>query len=235
VIAIEAAGADDGNVTENDFNTCNYVLGAIVLGRDVCDINAAGGILTVELCNNHHNQPGAGSETREAVYVDTLEIRAGVRFANPNPYTAINLYYRNGGNAKRLLVGDVDLDGDVDQTDMDIYEEHEGETGSEWSHGDMNGDRVVDNADKNIIERALKVAKNPVPENGSTVTSNAVLQLEWDAGVGAVSHNVYFGQAYNKVSDANEQTSEFKGNQTGIVYRPIGPMKGQTYYWRIEK
>lgn len=51
-------------------------------------------------------------------------------------------------------IGDVNLDGVVDQADLDIAEANLGQPGG-WADGDVNGDGVVDAADIAIIEAAL--------------------------------------------------------------------------------
>jgi len=71
-------------------------------------------------------------------------------------------------------------------------------------------------------------ATNPSPADEAVdVAVNAV--LSWDAGVGAVSHDVYFG------INAAPGVDEFKGNQTTIGYDPGTLEKGITYYWQIDE
>jgi len=57
--------------------------------------------------------------------------------------------------------------------------------------------------------------------------------LGWNAGVGAVSHDVYFGTDYNDVNDGINDTS--MGNQLGTDYDPGFLVLDETYYWRIDE
>jgi len=68
-------------------------------------------------------------------------------------------------------------------------------------------------------------AFGPYPTDGmSGVNPNT--ELSWSAGVGAVSHNIYFGTSSPGV---------FQRNQTGAMFDP-GPLDFQTtYYWRTDE
>jgi parallel beta-helix repeat protein len=144
-----------------------------------------------------------------------------------------NIYYKNGGSPKQLFMGDVDLDGDVDQNDLDTWSSIS--SGAQWSDGDMDGDRDVDLDDKDIIENAMETAKAPWPPNGSTVLSK-ITQLTWVEAVDANSHKVYWGTSYNDVNDANESSPEFKGNQEGTSYETDDTLgREKTFYWRIDE
>ncbi len=57
--------------------------------------------------------------------------------------------------------------------------------------------------------------------------------LNWVAGVGATSHDVYFGTNEANVTDGTGGT--FKGNQPGTDFDPGVLALGQTYYWRIDE
>jgi len=77
-------------------------------------------------------------------------------------------------------------------------------------------------------------ARNPSPANGQ---ANVAIQptLTWTAGVGAVSHDVYFGASQSAVNNATRASAEFKGNQPGTSFNP-GVLSGvTTYYWRIDE
>ncbi len=71
-------------------------------------------------------------------------------------------------------------------------------------------------------------AAGPVPGNQSSdISLNA--SLNWTAGSGAESHDVYFG------TDPTPDSGEFKGNQTSTVYNPGTLDLNTTYYWRIDE
>jgi len=88
----------------------------------------------------------------------------------------------------------------------------------------------------------IVTATEPVPADGAMVGDTWV-RLEWKAGVGAVSHDVYFGE---NAEDVNAGTGgTFQGttdntfflvgvNFPGVPY-PEGLVPGTTYYWRIDE
>jgi len=75
-------------------------------------------------------------------------------------------------------------------------------------------------------------AYNPRPADGRIfVDPNA--DLSWSAGIGAITHDVYFGTAEADVAAGTGGT--FKVNQPATTYDP-GPLAmGVTYYWRIDE
>ncbi len=90
-----------------------------------------------------------------------------------------------------------------------------------------NNSTSYDDADTVIIGIAPPTqAGEPTPSNGSTnVGVNA--NLTWQSGLGAASHNVYFGET---------NPPPFRVNQTSTLYDPPGSMfPGHVYYWRIDE
>ena len=87
-------------------------------------------------------------------------------------------------------------------------------------------------------------AQNPSPRHLSIAdrTGDGPI-LNWEPGIYAASHDVYFGTDPNAVRDANHATdtdnvalwAEFKGNQNSTSYDPGLLELGQTYYWRIDE
>jgi hypothetical protein len=77
----------------------------------------------------------------------------------------------------------------------------------------------------------------PYPPDGSKFVDLDVT-LSWTPGFGDVSHNVYFGDDFNDVSEGIGDT--FRSNQVsasfdlGILY-PDGLIPNKTYYWRIDE
>jgi hypothetical protein len=85
-------------------------------------------------------------------------------------------------------------------------------------------------------------AVGPKPFDGDTQASSTPT-LSWIPGVKAASHDVYFGDKWDDVNDANNSwpvgTSVYKGNQDVNYYKvptPPAPLEwGKTYYWRVDE
>ncbi|GAG34372.1 unnamed protein product, partial [marine sediment metagenome] len=147
MLRLESAGLDPKDtLSMTDFITDNFLLDKLVLGSDAGDIDDHAGRVIVNLVNNwkHQNEP----KSTEAFFVTTLEIEAGVTFitnatTGQLPY---NLYYLNGGDPKRLIIGDLNLDGVADCSEAALLISNIGviTTGAAWSDGDLDGDRDVD-------------------------------------------------------------------------------------------
>jgi len=77
----------------------------------------------------------------------------------------------------------------------------------------------------------------PYPPDGSKFVDLDVT-LSWTPGFGDLSHNVYFGEDFNDVSEGIGDT--FRSNQVsasfdlGVLY-PDGLIPSKTYYWRIDE
>ena len=84
------------------------------------------------------------------------------------------------------------------------------------------------------------IAEKPNPADGA-MHSDTWVSMGWQAGVYAVSHDVYFGDNYDAVSEGAEGT--FQGNQTDMFFVagfpgfpvPDGLVPGTTYYWRVDE
>jgi hypothetical protein len=83
-------------------------------------------------------------------------------------------------------------------------------------------------------------ARIPVPDDGA-LHADTWLTLTWSPGDFAVSHDVYFGESLDDVTDGAE--GAFQGNQSstsfivgfpGFPY-PDGLVPGTTYYWRVDE
>jgi hypothetical protein len=79
---------------------------------------------------------------------------------------------------------------------------------------------------------APATAYAPQPWNGLDGVS-VDADLAWSPGMGALSHDVYFGK--DKAAVAAGDPAVFKGNQTPWTYNP-GPLAADTtYYWRVDE
>ena len=87
---------------------------------------------------------------------------------------------------------------------------------------------------------AWPYAASPNPADGA-LHADTWVNLSWNAGPSAVSHDVYLGDNFEDVSEGTGDT--FRGNQIttffvagfpGFPY-PEGLVPGATYYWRIDE
>ncbi|UCC22958.1 MAG: hypothetical protein JSW23_02500, partial [Planctomycetota bacterium] len=81
-------------------------------------------------------------------------------------------------------------------------------------------------------------AKNPIPADGAGDQAFLGLELSWEAGVDALTHDVYFGTDATAVADATTNSPEHKmylpvGNESYTV--PGQLAVGGKYYWRIDE
>ncbi len=79
-------------------------------------------------------------------------------------------------------------------------------------------------------------AFNPNPEDGKMgIDPNT--SLTWSAGMGALSHDVYFGSSFDDVNNATTSSPEFMGNQPldANNFTPDPLEYSTTYYWRIDE
>ncbi|MFZ2146051.1 MAG: LamG domain-containing protein, partial [Sedimentisphaerales bacterium] len=84
------------------------------------------------------------------------------------------------------------------------------------------------------------IAEKPDPADG-TLHSDTWVNMSWQAGDYAVSHDVYFTENFDDVNAGAEST--FQGNQVGTFFvvgfpgfpYPDGLVPGTTYYWRIDE
>jgi len=83
-----------------------------------------------------------------------------------------------------------------------------------------------------VMHEAPNIATNPSPPDGATLVATDVT-LSWTAGVGAISHHIYFGT--NQADVATGTPSTDMGTQLGTSYDPGALAYGTTYYWRIDE
>ena len=76
------------------------------------------------------------------------------------------------------------------------------------------------------------LAKDPVPENEATDVSRDT-DLVWNAGEGALAHDVYLGTSFDDVNDG--AGTLVSPGQATTSYDPGRLEFGQTYYWRVDE
>ena len=87
----------------------------------------------------------------------------------------------------------------------------------------------------NISHQAIN--PDPKQNNEHVELMSGGKLLQWTAGAGAVSHNIYFGTDPTTVDNATTASPEFKGNQAlaNNSYQANGLYTGATYYWRVDE
>jgi hypothetical protein len=88
--------------------------------------------------------------------------------------------------------------------------------------------------------KGYPLAQGPVPKDGA-ILENTWMNLGWQAGDFAISHDVYIGDNFDEVNQGMDET--FRGNQTEVFFvvgfpgftYPDGLIPGTTYYWRIDE
>ncbi|MEN6428022.1 MAG: sugar-binding protein [Phycisphaerales bacterium] len=83
-----------------------------------------------------------------------------------------------------------------------------------------------------------RVGSEPLPEDGAVdVPRDAV--MSWKPGENAVTHDVYFGTAFEAVQEAGAADPRgvlVSQGQTDTLYDPDGLFEyGRTYYWRVDE
>ena len=110
-----------------------------------------------------------------------------------------------------------------------------------WNFTDE-GEIMFRNAIRYMLGSSWESGKayGPVPDD-LAIYADTWVNLGWQPGEFAVSHDVYFGGNFDDVNAGAEST--FQGNQTstflvvgfpGFAY-PVGLVPGTTYYWRIDE
>jgi len=73
---------------------------------------------------------------------------------------------------------------------------------------------------------------SPSPDTEYVLTDE---DLSWSPGAAATWHDVYFGTDETAVTNATEESPEYKGRQFDVTYEPGDLTKDTNYYWRIDE
>ena len=84
-------------------------------------------------------------------------------------------------------------------------------------------------------------AFGPNPADGAMIADTWVT-MSWTPGNFAASHDIYLGDNFDDVSDANTSSDLFRGNQVATFFTagfpgfpyPEGLVNGTTYYWIVD-
>jgi hypothetical protein len=79
---------------------------------------------------------------------------------------------------------------------------------------------------------ATVVASSPLPPNGAKWIDTEYV-LSWTAGLGAVTHNVYFGTDQTAVAEGSDDA--FEGTLEDTSFAPGTLTENTTYYWRVDE
>ena len=88
-----------------------------------------------------------------------------------------------------------------------------------------------------VMRGNTKLANNPVPGQNAIVDIRDADSIGWTAGVGAASHDVYFGADRDAVAGADNSSPEFQGNQSAASLSLAGLVEfgGGNYYVRVDE
>jgi hypothetical protein len=101
-----------------------------------------------------------------------------------------------------------------------------------WRVDEIDPDETVHTGDVWSFFFMPKEAWTPVPTDGEPYTDPNVT-LSWKTGLGAISHDVYFGADQAQV--AQGAAGVFKGNQITTTF-PVGVLPvSSLYYWRVDE
>ncbi len=102
-----------------------------------------------------------------------------------------------------------------------------------WRIDEIDADGTVFQGDVWSFTAAPVAAWAPAPGDAAAyVASNAV--LSWTAGMGATTHDVYFGSDRTAVESGAAEAQKATKQPT-TTYTPAGLEAGKTYYWRVDE
>jgi len=88
-----------------------------------------------------------------------------------------------------------------------------------------------------VMRGNVLLASNLEPARGAIADIRAATSLRWQAGDGALSHDVYFGADKEAVRAADKDAAEYQGNQAATSFSLAGLVElgGGDYFWRIDE
>ncbi|MBN2315668.1 MAG: LamG domain-containing protein [Sedimentisphaerales bacterium] len=173
-------------------------------------------------------------------------------------HVAVPIAFETDGTNDTMKVyidGDLSKGYETDTVDINAYSADAAEfimtlgaRGTTPFNGLIDDVRIYDHALSDVeILSAMEsepwpYAIGPDPADGALHEATWVT-LSWAPGELAVSHDVYLGDTFDGVNEANRESDLFRGNQTSTFYvagfpgfaYPDGLTPGTTYYWRIDE
>jgi regulation of enolase protein 1 (concanavalin A-like superfamily) len=147
-----------------------------------------------------------------------------------------NLYLEGEHRATAIYVGAIATNA----TNVNMGRDADG-GGRRYLNGTIDDARIYNRAISAAEIRRLanpEKASLPAPANNGIISQSEVT-LQWETGVNAVSHDVYFGETFADVNSATPATDViYKGRQSQNMYPDTSALPvelGTTYYWRIDE
>jgi hypothetical protein len=144
-------------------------------------------------------------------------------------------------NAEEVVSGDIALNTTSGDIGMTIGSTQV--SGTESFNGLLDDARIYDQvlspAELTTVMRVnLAQAWGPSPRSGASVDPRQLASLTWQAGDGAVQHDVYLGTDEEAVrqADASDETGIYRSQQSATSYTPVPELAwGMTYFWRVDE
>jgi hypothetical protein len=105
-----------------------------------------------------------------------------------------------------------------------------------WRIDEVNSSNDITTGEVWQFTTVLAKATAPIPANLATDTALDAI-LEWTAGLGSATHDVYFGTDLTSVTNATTTVGlgVFQGNQAGTLFDPPGLLTANTtFFWRVD-
>jgi len=172
-----------------------------------------------------------GSDVVSAHDDATLPLDQWVHYAGVyTPGTSMEIYL--DGDSAYILAAGIPVSQFSDNSRNVLIGNRPDSADCAW-YGKLDDVRVYDTALSEAEIEAI-MAGTPTYANTPSPADTAIDigtndDLSWVTGVGATSHDVYFG------TDATPDAGEFQGNQVGVTFDPGVMALGTTYYWRIDE
>jgi len=140
-----------------------------------------------------------------------------------------SILYPTGGPAMGDLMGfDAQINDDDDGGGRDSQLDWYSTTNDAWQDPSVFGTVV-------IVMGSAPNAISPNPSNGEIDVLISTL-LAWTPGIYANTHDVYFGEDFDDVNDADTDSPLLVSpTQDANYYDPGGLEFGQTYFWRVDE